>query len=602
MGVHLVDTDATITVGIELDDGTIQKVILRSADVSKAIGDTLAKGIGAGVDRSFTGIAVQAEFIAKVASRAFSAVSGAIGSAIGAAVEAEKSLSLFNATLANAGGFSRAASRDFQDFAEGLQAIGVVDDDAIIGAATSLVSIGGLTGDSLKKATAASLDFAAGLQVDVGTAFDIVAKAAAGNTSSLGKYGIRIDENIPKSEKFAEALRQIEVRFQGLNQSQAGTFNGALTQLGNNFSNVLEGLGKFVTGSPALIAVIQVASSAFASLAKSVTGISESDDFLKPLIQGVLSFARAVNGVVLPTFELVLNTGIFVFNALRTGISTLETGINTIASSFASVGNTLGLVSDESLAKFNGSLDDSVEKTNSFANTTAASFSAITGSFTISAAVDKYIEDTQRAVDASTALTQVARNNTDSLAQGISNTLSSTADRARQFGKIVNDSLTNSVSQGVQRIVTNLATGRSAFDGFFKVVLGIIGDLAIQIGTTLVGIGIGIDAIKFSLLGLTGGPAIAAGIALIAVGSLIKALSGGGGASASSPTQTVGTAPGGVAESPSLSAQPELDRNRRTEVAVNISGNVLDRRETGLEIANVLQEFFDTQDGVLARA
>jgi hypothetical protein len=51
-----------------------------------------------------------------------------------------------------------------------------------------------------------------------------------------------------------------------------------------------------------------------------------------------------------------------------------------------------------------------------------------------------------------------------------------------------------------------------------------------------------------------------------------------------------------------ITEQPDQDRNRKTEVKIEVQGNILDRKETGLELANVLQEYFDTQDGVLAKA
>lgn len=48
--------------------------------------------------------------------------------------------------------------------------------------------------DTLKGATKAAIGLSAAFGIDLATAMDLIGKAAAGNTSMLGRYGIVLDE------------------------------------------------------------------------------------------------------------------------------------------------------------------------------------------------------------------------------------------------------------------------------------------------------------------------------------------------------------------------------------------------------------------------
>jgi hypothetical protein len=591
--------DQNIVIGIELDDGSIKKAQVNVDQVSRGLGRIFSENFGRGIDRSFTGLIVQFTAIKRAAESSFRAVSGVYKTAIAEAVGAEKAVALFNATLANSGKFSAEASKDFQDFAQSLQEVGVVGAGDIVSASTALVSIGRLSGESLKQATRASLDFAAGLQIDVSTAFDLVSKAAAGNTGALSRYGIVVDKNLPSSQRFADVLRQINDRFGGLNQASANTFGGSLIQLQENLKGVFQAVGEFFTRSASFVALIKTTSSILAQFGRSLTAVGSEGDFLRGPIDQLLILASTLNSVALGPLVRFGQIGKLVFNGIVTGVQAAIVAISSLGSGAAQILGAVGVISRDTANSITLFANSAKEQLGAFTEQNFLDAEALTQPLEITAQVDKFIGEYQRAVTESQPITQELNNSLAQASQGAVDQLSGVEDRAKQFGQIVNQGLTNGVSQGIQKIVGNLRTGKNAFDGFVAGVLGIIGDMAIQIGTTLVGIGIGIDAIKASLLALTGGPAIAAGIALIAVGALLKSLSSGEGGGA--PVQTIGTAPGGGPEFPST-GQPELDRNRGAEVAINIQGNVLDRRETGLEIATVLQEFFDTNDGVLARA
>jgi hypothetical protein len=169
------------------------------------------------------------------------------------------------------------------------------------------------------------------------------------------------------------------------------------------------------------------------------------------------------------------------------------------------------------------------------------------------------------------------------------------SDSAIRFGPLI--------SGVVQRIGAAFVQGSSAFSDFRAFIFNIFGDILIQVGFAVAGIGEAIEALKLAFASFSGGFAIGAGLALIALGGLLKASAGTLlGAAASGAAGNIGGS-GNITPIPVVETLPPIEPARQgTEVNINIEGNVLDRRDTGLAIAEVLQEFFDTNNGVLVRS
>jgi len=152
----------------------------------------------------------------------------------------------------------------------------------------------------------------------------------------------------------------------------------------------------------------------------------------------------------------------------------------------------------------------------------------------------------------------------------------------------------------------SLIQGQDAWASFKTNILNIIGDMLISIGSQMILTGLAIDALKASLLTLNGAAAVAAGLALVAVGGALKASatqgastgnlsSAGGGSAAYTPgTENTITSPTNPEDTKPTTPQ--------TNVNLTINGNILDRRETGLEIAQILQEQFSQQGLVIQGA
>jgi hypothetical protein len=203
-----------LKIEIVLDDGSVKSGFIDIEKQSKKS----AKNIESNFDSMTGALAGSFKALALAAAAAFSAgkIIQFFQNSANEAMEAEAATNAFGASLVQIGKYSQDAVNSFKGYAQTLQQTTGVSDDLIVRNAALLASIGNLSGKGLEQATKASLDLATALQIDVGTSFDLVAKAASGNTGALSRYGIKIDEAIPKSQKFAATLDLIQKRFGGL--------------------------------------------------------------------------------------------------------------------------------------------------------------------------------------------------------------------------------------------------------------------------------------------------------------------------------------------------------------------------------------------------
>ena len=171
---------------------------------------------------------------------------------------------------------------------------------------------------------------------------------------------------------------------------------------------------------------------------------------------------------------------------------------------------------------------------------------------------------------------------------------------ANQLNGAIKSALVNAIAQGVQAMAFALVKGENVLSAFGKSILGVFADLAIQTGTILIGIGLGLD----SLFKLNGLAAVAAGIGLIAIGGILKALSGAGGGVPSGNTGVTADG-GGVAftgDSQTLIQQnEEQDMIRAPQTVVNfqVMGDILDSSDTQSRIVALLNDAIDTKGAVI---
>ncbi|MEM4359734.1 MAG: hypothetical protein QXT45_04340 [Candidatus Bilamarchaeaceae archaeon] len=182
------------------------------------------------------------------------------------------------------------------------------------------------------------------------------------------------------------------------------------------------------------------------------------------------------------------------------------------------------------------------------------------------------------------------------------------AEAALNAMQQITGAMMNIIAGGMERIGASLVMGGSAFDDFGKFVLNILGDLAIQIGVLMTGLGTALQKLAAALANpFLGASVVIAGLALIAIGGLLKALAN----VRPSTTGPVASPPlvpdrgGGITPAPipgpvtgiaqnELLPRPDAERDRPGEqINIVVEGNIFNTEETGRTLIDLLSREFN---------
>lgn len=178
---------------------------------------------------------------------AVAALTAGIYASLSAYSEQENAIAKLNIALKNQGITSATVSLELQKYASELQQVTTVGDETSM-EMMALLTTFGLTGDKMKEVYASAIDLSRGLRIDLHTAVLMMGKAAAGETGTLSRYGIIIDESASKSQKLAEVLKQVNSRFAGSATAEMSTYSGQVIALKNAFGDLLENMGALLIG------------------------------------------------------------------------------------------------------------------------------------------------------------------------------------------------------------------------------------------------------------------------------------------------------------------------------------------------------------------
>lgn len=153
--------------------------------------------------------------------------------------KAEKKLS---AALKTAGIHAEGTAERLNEYAASLQKVTVYGDETIIGVEAMLATFGA-SEDVIKQATQVTLDMATAMEMDLKAAAILVGKAIAGETGSLSRYGIIVDEADLKTRGFAAVMDAMNEKFAGAAQAEAETYTGRMEQLKNVLGDMKEDVG-----------------------------------------------------------------------------------------------------------------------------------------------------------------------------------------------------------------------------------------------------------------------------------------------------------------------------------------------------------------------
>ena len=170
----------------------------------------------------------------------FNTLKSAVEGCVSAFIVQENAVNGLDRALANKG--AEAYSEKLQKLAGDLQLVTTHGDEATI--ATMALGINmGIPADKMEDATKAAMGLAAAYNMDLNTAMQLIAKAYAGNTGALSRYGIQIDTTKSKQEQFAQVLEKGKKAFP---LAEAQTTGQKLQQLANVWGDLKEVIGEFV--------------------------------------------------------------------------------------------------------------------------------------------------------------------------------------------------------------------------------------------------------------------------------------------------------------------------------------------------------------------
>jgi hypothetical protein len=132
-----------------------------------------------------------------------------------------------------------------QRFASEMQRLTVIGDEALLKAMRPLATIGGLRDKQLERATKAAIGLSEVIDKDLNTAMLLMARAAAGDTAQLKRYGIVINETLSPQAKLNELIRMGNEGF-ALATARAQTQQGRIQQLSNAWGDLRERIGGFI--------------------------------------------------------------------------------------------------------------------------------------------------------------------------------------------------------------------------------------------------------------------------------------------------------------------------------------------------------------------
>ncbi len=199
-------------------------------------------GMGALLKGIAIPLGIVAVGIATLTAAAAAAVK-VLGPLVKAYANQQDALVRFGVSLQSVGQFTAQAVRDMAAFAGAIQVSSRFADDEIIRAAATISQLGRVYGKELQQATQAATDFAVVTGRGLATAALLMAKAAQGVTSEMTRYGLVLDENIPKSERFAAALKLMQENFGGTAAAEVRSLAGAWSQFGFAVGDAMEVLG-----------------------------------------------------------------------------------------------------------------------------------------------------------------------------------------------------------------------------------------------------------------------------------------------------------------------------------------------------------------------
>lgn len=625
------DDDIKLPIGLEEDKSvgaTLARIEEQVNATAGKIDKDLKKG-GGGVKQIAAGVAI-GEAAFKAFDKVVSFTVDSFKEAINISAKYENSVKSLSAALVANGSFNRAAIEGAKEFADQLERTTGINESVILSNQAVLASVGNLSGKGLNDATKAATALAATGKDLEGVTFAL-AKATDGSTEGLRKFGIKIDENVPKSERFAFAISEINRRFGALAEARTSTFEGALNSIGNGVEKIMKVFGDLITQSPVVRAILKTTGEIFNEIGVALGSFFKGKDPFGDLLKGAINFSMYLSKNVLPILEVFFNffkTGALVISTFATGVTLafvkiqkffldyvmvpitrfFTDGLASLVEKFSAetaqklraMGEKIITVQQDASAKavevtsklFETSGNALIDSANSVLETkTSESITNILGRY--QTAIENFQppplpENTEfvgpvqpQVFDTFGLLVQGANEQIADLNKNFQKNF-------MEMGKTMVGTLGNGAANAFAAFGRALVQGKNALASFGQAMLAAFGNAAVQLGSLYI-----IQGIAMTLAyNPQGPPLIVQGAVLAAAGGALAALGGGGGGSSVGSTSVPG--PGSVGDINSTELNPTVeDQTPKSQITLNVNGDVFDSNDTGLRMVDLLRQYGD---------
>lgn len=257
------------------------------------------EGFGATATKSLRGVEKSFSALKAVAGAAIGFIAGraainAFSNLTEAAAESEDAFNELSTAIRLSG--KQINATNFSAFAAAIQATTKYEDDFIIKNAAVLQNLAQLDEQGLKRATKAAVDLSAALRIDLGTATEMIGKAAQGQIGTFSRYGLAVKAGATNAETLSAVLTKIETQFGGAAAAQVNTYSGAVAQAKNVWGDLKETLGNIIIQNPAIIGGIKALTDGLLNLIGKVEANKDKiNAFVEVLITG---FARSIPALI----------------------------------------------------------------------------------------------------------------------------------------------------------------------------------------------------------------------------------------------------------------------------------------------------------------
>ena len=135
------------------------------------------------------------------------------------------------------GEFTQAKHQELLNLANALQEVTVHSNDTTVGA-MSLLATFGMTADEISRLIPLAQDMADATGRDLQPIVEALGRAYAGQTGSLSRYGLVVDQAQMSAKGFTHILEMLEERFMGVSKQVGVTAYGAMVKLNNAWGDM----------------------------------------------------------------------------------------------------------------------------------------------------------------------------------------------------------------------------------------------------------------------------------------------------------------------------------------------------------------------------